>query len=48
MWVVAVVAGVVTPLAVVAVLACWAIPDRVSGLKLFTETTAMGEWCGFG
>ena len=48
MWVVAVVAGVVMPLAVVAVFVCWAIPDHVFGLELFTEVTAMGEWCRFG
>ena len=48
MWVVAVVTGVVAPLAVVAIFAGWAIPDCVSGLELFTKATAMGEWCGFG
>ena len=47
MWVVAVVTGVVAPLAVVTVLACWAIPDCVFGLELLTEAAAMGEWCRF-
>ena len=48
MGVVAVVAGVVAPLAVVAILACRAIPDHVLGLELFAETVAMREWDGFG
>ena len=33
----AVIVSVVTPLAVVAVLACWAIPDGVSRVELFAE-----------
>ena len=48
MGVVAVFAEVVAPLAVVAVLVGWAIPDCVSGLKLSTEAAAVREGCGFG
>ena len=48
MGVVAVFAKVVAPLAVVTVLAGWAIPDRVFGLELLTEVAAVREWRGFG
>ena len=44
----AVVAGVVTPLAVVAVFVGGAVPDCVSWLNLFAEAAAVGEWSGFG
>ena len=47
MGVVAVFAKMVAPLAVMAVLTGWAVPDRVFGLKLLTEAAAVGEWCGF-
>ena len=46
--VVAVFAEVVAPLAVVAVLARWAIPNGMSGLELPTEVAAVGEWCRLG
>ena len=42
----AVVVFVITPLAVVAVPACWAVPDGVGGVELFTEATAVREWEG--
>ena len=43
-WIGTILAGVVTSLTVVAVLACWAVPDGVSGVNLFTEATSVGEW----
>ena len=46
--VVAVFAEVVASMTVVAVLTCWAIPDRVTGLELPTKVAAVGEWGGFG
>ena len=41
--VMAVVMCMVTSLAVMAILACWAIPDGVGRVELFAEVTAMGE-----
>ena len=43
MWVRTVIASMVMPLAVMTVLVGWAVPDRVLGLDLFAEATAMGE-----
>ena len=37
----------VASLAVVAVLAGWAVPDSMLGLELFAEVAAVGEWEGF-
>ena len=48
MGVVAVFAKVVTSLAVVAILSCGTVPNRVSGLELFAEAAAVGEWSGLG
>ena len=42
----AVIVFVVSPLAVVAVLAGWAVPNSVVRMDLLAETTAMGEWKG--
>ena len=39
----AVIVSVVAPLAVVAVLACWAIPDSVSRVELFAEVAPVRE-----
>ena len=36
--------SVVTPLAVVAVLACWAVPDSVGRMELSAEATMVREW----
>ena len=47
MGVVAMFTEVVTSLTIVAVFACWAIPDSMARLELFTEAAAMGEWHGF-
>ena len=46
--IVAVLAKVVAPLAIMAVLACWAIPDSMAGLELSTKAAAVGEWSGPG
>ena len=48
MGVVAIFASVVAPLAVVAVLVRWAVPDSMVGLELSTEAAVMGEWRGSG
>ena len=37
------VVGMVSPFALVAILADRAVPDSVGGLELFTKTAAMGE-----
>ena len=37
---------VITPLAVVAVLANWAVPDGVGRVELFTEAAAVWKWEG--
>ena len=42
------VVSMVVSLAVVAVLACWAIPDGVSGADLLTEVAPVREWKGSG
>ena len=41
-----VVVFVVSPLAVVAVLSDWTVPDSVGGMELFAEAAAVREWKG--
>lgn len=43
----AVVVGMVMCFTIVAVLACGAVPNGVSGVKLFAEVAPVGEWQGF-
>ena len=43
----AIVVGMVACFTVVAVLAHWAIPDGMSGVKLFAKVAPMQEWEGF-
>ena len=44
--VVAVLTTMVASPTIVTVLACWTVPDRVSGLKLTTDAAAVGEGGG--
>ena len=44
MWVWTIFVRVVAPLAIMAVLACWAVSDGVVGVDLSAEVAAVREW----